>query len=72
MHCLKIPRTVNPRILQLLKNEGIGIRGGAENSALFRRLLQPAPLPCCGAATLHMHRGFHDTKASDVDPGYAR
>lgn len=72
MHCLKIPRTVNPRILQLLKHEGIGTRGGAENSALFRRLLQPAPLPCWGAATLHMHRGFHDTKGSDVDPGYSR
>lgn len=69
MHCLKIPRTVNPRILQLLKHEGIGTRGGAENSpALFRRQQQPVPLPCWGAATLHLLRGFHDAKALEVAP----
>lgn len=67
MHCLKIPRTVNPRILQLLKHEGIGTRSGAENSlALFRRQQQPIPLPCWGAATLHLHRAFHDAKGQDV------
>lgn len=68
MHCLKIPRTVSPKILQLLKHEGISSRGGAENSlALFRRKQQPVPLPCWGAATLHLHRTFHDTKAPDEE-----
>lgn len=73
MHCLKIPRTVNPRILQLLKHEGIGTRGGAETSlALFRRQQQPVPLPCWGAATLHLHRAFHDTKGLEVAPENSR
>lgn len=63
MHCLKIPRKVNPRILQLLKNT----RVGADSIALGRRRHQPAPYPCWGAAAPHIiHRALH-SKEPDKD-----
>lgn len=66
MRCLRIPRTANPRILQLFKNAGIFGGVGGDNT-VWTRKQQPVPLSYWAAASALTHRAFHYNKAPDAD-----